>query len=262
MRTVRWIVQTNLGSGDDAKTIIEACKELGVEVVGVEPIPFDTELPTIPQSDSVDVFYGSTNFIKNAYGLMYNFNVLMYDKHYGEHFLNHGFYGGTMALIKEYVRKNQNKDYDFFVRPIEDIKEFAGMHTNAEQFLKWADGLDDECEVNDRTHVMVAEPKPITHEWRLFYVGGEFSTGSYYRCNSKGMFIDYLPDKVIEFADKMVEMWKPHDNFVIDIAESEGELYVIECNGWNSCGFYRSDIKKLVKDVTEYYNDEITKGNL
>lgn len=39
------------------------------------------------------------------------------------------------------------------------------------------------------------------------------------------------------------------------IAEVDDKLYIIECNGWNGCGFYKSDIPKLVKEVSEHYEN-------
>ena len=251
MGVVRWVVQTNLGDGDNAKTIQESCAKLGIECVGVKPIPFSTDLPTVPESDKTDIFYGSTNFIKNAYGVHPNFNMLKYIENYGEYCINYDACFDTIGGASE-IFKNQDPEGEIFVRPVEDIKEFAGLHTNIARFIEWTDKMDDDMEVNYSTPIVFASPKEIAHEWRLFFVGGKFSTGSYYRNNGKGVFIEYLPTKVIEFAEMLCDIWTPDDMFVMDIGEVNGVLGIIECNGWNSCGFYKSDIHKLVKDVSTF----------
>jgi|TARA_Y100000310_G_scaffold307018_1_gene348766 hypothetical protein len=259
--TIRWIVQTNLGSGEDANTILKACKDLGIEAIGVEPIPMDTELRDIPPSDkpTLDIYYGSTNFIKNAYGVLDNFNTTKYKEHYGEHFLNHDCSRVSIRVLRMMLiyREGMTPDDTVFIRPVEDIKEFAGQVNTERNLLKWFNGIAELPEgeyssVSLDTEIIYGTPKNITHEWRMFMIDGKFCTGSYYRCEGKGMFIDYMPEKVIKFAEYMSSIWKPDDLYVMDIAEVDGELYIVECNGWNSCGFYKSDIHKLVKEVTEH----------
>lgn len=270
---IRWVVQTNLGSGKNAQDIIAACKKIGVEVVGVEPIPFDTKLPEMPHSDKETIYYGSTNFIKNAYGIHPNFNVDQYKKAYGSHFLNSdaefmtfesaydSMVRSTLLADNSITDATEYVDTPIFIRPCEDIKEFPGQVTTRRMFMEWAEKIlnlsTDECVyVNGKTNIIVSPVRNVMHEWRLFMVNGKYSTGSYYRSLGRGVFIDWMPSKVIEFAERMSALWTPDDIFVMDVAEVDGSLYVIECNGWNSCGLYKSDIQKLVSDITTFKQEK------
>ena len=265
MKDIRWVVQTNLGSGEDAKRIIEACESINIEVVGVEPIPFDTEVRDVQESDKETIYYGSTNFITNALGVHPNFNVNVYTEKYGEEFLNHN--AGVMSFEEHmgYMREGLSYAADpsfryreIFIRPVEDMKEFAGRVTNIERFMEWGEkvlALGD-ATVTGETQMIVAQVKELTHEWRLFIIDGKVCTGSFYRANGRGVFIDYMPQEVIDYAEEQCKVWTPSDIFVMDIARCDGEYKIIECNGWNSCGFYKSDISKLVKDVTEFTKEK------
>jgi hypothetical protein len=50
----------------------------------------------------------------------------------------------------------------------------------------------------------------------------------------------------------MCEIWVPAPVFVMDVGESAGNLFIIECNCFNSSGFYKSNIEKIVVDVSEF----------
>jgi hypothetical protein len=54
------------------------------------------------------------------------------------------------------------------------------------------------------------------------------------------------------FVEDMCKIWTPAEVFVMDIGESLKNLYVIECNCFNSSGFYKSDLDKIIKDVSDF----------
>jgi hypothetical protein len=58
------------------------------------------------------------------------------------------------------------------------------------------------------------------------------------------------PETVTLFAESAARHWQPCEIFVMDIAEHQGGLRIIEINGFNSSGFYAADIPAIVAAVS------------
>ena len=63
------------------------------------------------------------------------------------------------------------------------------------------------------------------------------------------------PQDVISFAEDRCQEYTPHDVFVMDIGLSGDTYFIIECGCMNGAGFYKADISKIVKSVTEYFSE-------
>ncbi len=57
-------------------------------------------------------------------------------------------------------------------------------------------------------------------------------------------------DNVIEDIQKLADKWLPNPTCVMDVALVDDEYKVIEFNCFNSSGFYKNDINKIVMAVT------------
>jgi hypothetical protein len=59
-------------------------------------------------------------------------------------------------------------------------------------------------------------------------------------------------DDVVKFAEELAESFEPNDMYVMDIANSNGCLKVVEYNAFSTSGFYEVDSNLLIKKTLEY----------
>jgi len=57
---------------------------------------------------------------------------------------------------------------------------------------------------------------------------------------------------VIAFAEARCRQFSPHEIFVMDVCESGGDLYIVECNCMNAAGFYDANVEAIIAEVTDY----------
>ena len=260
---MRWVIQKNLINIEDHNKIRDICLSHGYSHESIDVVPFSPDIPAI-DTDQLTVFYGATNFINNIYlskrwnpGTFFteNFTMRASTEHYKEHMIN---YPCEFSTIREFSGSHQPMDKQFFIRPVKDLKEFTGevMEFNKmvgwERQLRYLPGCDNNPNLTLDTEILVAEPCGIAHEWRAFVVNGMVSSGSHYRSY---MHLDAnkdFPQRVVDFVERMCEIWMPAPIFVMDIGESAGNLYIVECGCFNSAGFYKSDVEKIVVDISEF----------
>jgi hypothetical protein len=259
---MKWVVQSNLVNSIDHDRIKEACAKYGHGFESVQIVPFSPDLPAI-NSDCPTVFYGATNFITSVFnsgrwkpGAFFsheNFTVRAYVEHYRERMLN---YPCIFTTIADFAASRQPLDKSFFIRPNKDMKEFAGDVMYFEAFQRWErnlrhlPGCSKHPALTVSAEIVVSDPCGIAHEWRVFVVKGRVSTGSHYREYGRLTPRAELPSAVVDFVEGLCKVWTPADAFVMDVGESAGNLYVVECNCINSAGFYLSDVEKIVADIS------------
>ena len=264
---MRWAIQKNLINKDDHVRLMEACSACGVEAIPFDAVPFSEEIPDIPGSRTV-IWYGATflmTLVSRARrwwpGVWFdeeNFNCRTYHEEYGEEFFN---YGCEFMTLGDVLKMTHSADREFFVRPVRDGKEFSGGTLKFGELVKWAETLDPANPlVNRQTEILVAEPFAIAHEWRLFIIRGKVSSGSHYREYMRLKPSKDVPQHVIEYAERMAAKWSPAPVFVMDVAESGDELRVMEINCFNSSGFYETDVRKVVADVTNLVRCTLSAG--
>jgi len=259
---IRWVVQSNLINATDHDRMIEVCKKHGYAHESIKVTPFKDDLPDIP-ADMPTIFYGGTNFINLVHlsrrwnpGAFFNgfFTWKNYHRGYGTKMLGEP----TFTTLREFSASHRDHDEQFFVRPDADLKMFAGEVMRFGDIVRWERNLRHEIDCSKHpglhidTEIVVSPPYAISHEWRLFIVDGHVSSGSHYRSRHTLDVRDDLPDRVIQFAEQCAHDWAPAEVFVMDIGESAGNLYVIECNCFNSAGFYASNVEKIMLDVSAY----------
>ena len=254
---LRWAIQSNLVNAIDLEKLLAACRQHGLPAVTFETIPFSNQLPDL-DADQPTVFYGSTGCMSNIReaakwtpGVFFDpqkFSFPEWSRAYGSACLNAEAQQITLAELAE---QTHAADQVFFLRPIHDDKSFAGEVMSFGEIQKWVAELD-QTVLSPQTPILVAEPVGITHEWRLFVVNGKVSTGSRYRTRHQLDVRAEVPDEVREFAEKLAGQWQPAPVFVLDLASSGDQLYLVEINCFNSAGFYASDVAKLVGDVSRF----------
>ena len=143
---------------------------------------------------------------------------------------------------------------EFFIRPSEDSKAFAGTIMTWDEFDSWRKGVlaleNDMWILDGDTEITMCSLKKIYTEARFFVVDGKIITYSQYKQGDRVVYsAQAVGDDVVAFAQKMVDKWQPARAFVIDIAETPLGMKVIEINCFNSAGFYDCNVGKIVEAV-------------
>lgn len=88
-------------------------------------------------------------------------------------------------------------------------------------------------------------------------VNKKVSSGSLYRRYGVLYDKDPVPNEVIEFGESIAQKFSPHDIFVLDICKEnkKDDLKVLEYGCFNSAGFYKTDIQKIIFDISEFLNE-------
>ena len=173
---------------------------------------------------------------------------------YGEQYLNHDLMHTNRKTIFDDIA--EFNEYAFFVKPV-DRKYFPGTIVDKDslRFVLISQIFPDTTPSD--YDIIVSPVKMIEKEWRLFYVDGEFVTGSQYHAAMMRLEINpNVPEYVIGYADSVVHgIWMPSDNFVIDVAlMKDGEMKVVEVNELNYSGLYASNVNDLLIAVDQYLN--------
>jgi hypothetical protein len=230
------------------------------EAVSAPHLTFDIEpgrLPDVP-TDSPVIFYGSSFFIRDIArsgrwtpGTFFDetvFRFLNYLERFGERMLNAD---ADILPLAEVAGRNWTGTEQLFIRSDNDLKEIPGCVWSARDFGAFSRKL---LESGDpgvgETRIVIAPKKRIEYEWRMFIVDGMASTASQYRFWGDLELSPNVPRRVIEFAEATAALWSPAPVFVMDIASVGESLFVLEVNAFNSSGFYRADVEKLVLDVS------------
>ena len=257
---INWILQKNITNQNTLDRIKNVLNEQQVSFEEITVIPFSKEFPEIKNIEKYPIIYGSTTMMINAYknpiikrGVFFDpekFNMANYVQNWGDSMLNAD---GKLIQFKE-VKKLQNNDHEFFIRPNSDEKEFAGKIFKTNELIDWyrtIESLNIE-QINPQTKIWIAKPKMILKEWRIFIVDKRIVSVSKYMENQQ-INIDNqdIPSSLINFTTDRILEYQPNDIFVMDIALTKNSYKIIECNCFNGTGFYNHDIEKIVKLINK-----------
>jgi hypothetical protein len=257
-KNLQWVVQKNLTNHNDFSALRDACQKLQIAFVGIDVIPFSHELPDFDRK-SKSIFYGSTTFTQLAYsnsllkeGVFFDpitFSIERYIKEWGEHMLNHG---AVVTTFEELMQADYDGNKLLFIRPDDDGKSFAGEVLQFGGYREWFERLKmiENTGISGGSRIIVGEPFNIGREWRLWCVEKKVIAASQYRNNFKLEKLQGCPNDVAAFAEARCLEFTPHDIFVMDVCETGGELYIVECNCMNAAGFYNANIEAIVSNIT------------
>lgn len=252
---VLWVVQKNLINDTDGQGLVDAIISTGDEVLPVYIVPFSNEIPEV-DFDGCVIPYGGTNWInhifsKGLWTLFFNenFRYSKYVEMYGKNVFN----SDAVFMKMGDFSPSRFEDDMLFIRPDKDLKEFAGYVVHKDSFSDWLSKIKSQGYlVNEDTDILVAKASKVDCEWRLFVVDGQVVSGSQYRINYYCKTDPRVPDRVLEYASRMIKIWQPSPVFVMDICEVNGELSILELGDFHSAGWYDSDKAKIIKAVSDY----------
>jgi len=263
-----WIIDSALKHERAFPDLMNALQRLDVPHVVVKAIPFGGGIiPDISRENPVMVMgtYSMEKLCKekNWFPGMFtndNFTYEEWSEKYKGFILNED---ATVIEMGKINTLSYEDDKEFFTRPCEDGKEYAGEIATWKSFREWANRVLDMKEdfyktITSNTKILLASVKKIYSEYRFFVVDGKVVTGSQYKIGSRVQYTEFIDKPIINFAQHMANIWSPALAFVIDIADTPDGYKVIEINCMNSAGFYACDMLKLVHAIEKLdFNSKI-----
>jgi ATP-grasp domain, R2K clade family 3 len=275
-----WIVQKNLLNDDAYWRLTVTMDELNIPWKPIDIVPFSDELDLPDGITNPCVFYGSTTLqrLVNARPNLVpgvwtseNFDYQMQIQKYGKHMLNHDAEIYPFNDVPEFEGVK-------FIRPVHDTKAFTGALIGGDEFRTWQnnvlgvagwnnnpayDGFMETWKssvMTPQTPTLVASPKNVRFEYRIFVVNAEVITASLYHVNDRlvkrnaDTDDNSLDPLIREYAQEQVDRWQPAEAFVMDIGVLEDDrghydFRIVEINSFNCSGFYECDVKKIVEAV-------------
>lgn len=182
-----------------------------------------------------------------------NFNYSAWVNGYGkENMLN------SDSLISSIENTPSSFTYDsIFVRPVEDSKAFSGKVFTTNEFLEFKANIISKSisypSLDEQTEVMISPVIKIYSETRFFVLDKKIITQSLYKRGQQVYYSREVDPFIIEYANKVIEKWQPNVAFVIDIADTENGLKIVELNNFNSSGLYDADCFKIIDTIEQFY---------
>lgn len=252
---MHWVIQSNLDYDQGMKDLAAFLERADIPHSFHKVVPFVYEIePDINPEGNVIVMgtYGMRHLAKRKGWVPGSFdlaNVTYKEQvgHWGGFMLNADAVYCRFADVPEHL----GEDELLFIRPVVDSKYFSGKLTTLHEFMPWHHSIvdlkeDDGNKVEPDTMVMLALPKEIQQEYRVWIVDGKVATASLYKRGGKPLFRPEVDDAVLEFAAERAYAWGPARAYVMDVAVTDSGLYIIETNTLNSAGLYAADVCKLV----------------
>lgn len=253
-----WALQRG---NDDSARIANACLQLGIPFCEFSSRPFTEDLPNVAIDDGPVVFYGSPRisglvakaglWLPGVFGHPELFDFDRQMAAWRSSMLNAD---AALFTLSDLVHRSTQLAPRVFYRPATDAKEFGGGTATNEELQQWANQVIDRGfgGLAQDTVIVVGPERHLGREWRLVIVQDAVVASSQYRNGGVHEVKSGAPSEVIDFGTGIASVWSPHPVFVLDVTEADGELFVVEANGFNSCGFYDSDTLAIVESVSNY----------
>ena len=133
----------------------------------------------------------------------------------------------------------------FFVRPINDDKSFNGKITTKDDFAVL------KASIKPTLKILIAPLKTIGQEHRHYIVKGKVVSSSRYKLSGKVSYESYVDSYIVDFAQRMANIWLPSDAFVLDTYITDNEVGIVELGCLCHAGLYASDVQKIVMALEE-----------
>ena len=90
---------------------------------------------------------------------------------------------------------------------------------------------------------MVVDDKIVTSSYYLFHDGVEFE--------------ENISNEALVFGQKMVNLFRVADAYVLDIALTYDGWKIVEVNCINSAGFYKANVENIILALEAFYGNGI-----
>ena len=265
-----WIIQNNLWNERGFTDVVNCLDRMSIPYEIVKVIPFADEIADennevdenwSPPKGSLVYVCGDTTLVKIAKKKGWtpgafindNFNMKIHDQHWKEFMLNYNSVFTTFGKAHNFWDcVVDDKEEQFFIRPVKDDKTFAGHLITYEQLRIWQKKViklkDTYTSLDENTEILISPVEEIYKEYRFFIVDKEIATYSLYKLGDRVVARnDFIDEDLKQFVISRIEEYAPDRAFVIDIADTPNGYKIIEVNCINSSGFYACDINAMVE---------------
>lgn len=258
-----YLIQQDTWGERNFNTIINTLEKANLEYEVCRLIPYIHEIEFKTKRKDVWCF----GAIKMAHvaekykfspGSMYNTNhdYEVYSKYYKNYLLNND---ALVISFNDHI-PSDDKWTMFFARPTKDTKIFSGQVFMRHSWYEFVDDClsNESINIEPNTKIVIAPLKEIQQEIRCWVVNGKVITTSQYKIGRRIHYqnMDH-ESEIINFAQKMVDIYQPAKAFVIDICRINNEFKIVEINCINCSGFYDMNFQKLLIALEEEFNDKI-----
>lgn len=250
-----YIIQKNTFNEENYDNLISIINRYSIDYEIVDVWPFIDEVEFITKRKDVFVFGGlKLSRLGKKYGwipgslLNSNHDYRVYSKFYTNNLLN---YDSKVQKIFEKIT-----DDVFFARPCEDNKIFTGKVYTLEEWNEYINQIQTNGHstlITTETEIQISSVKEIQKEFRFWIVGDDVVTASQYKIGNWVNYSEIVDDGAYEFCKQMIKLYKPAEAFVMDICLIDDEYKIIEIGCINSCGFYKSNMNKLIESLENYF---------
>ena len=161
----------------------------------------------------------------------------------------------TVSPLRDLPDLLSEPERPWFVRPVADSKEIAGRVMNAGEIVALARQV---CvlkpeeliggSLSPETEMMLAPPRRIRKEWRVWVVADVVVTASLYVEGRRIVYRPEIDDDARAFAERLVGANPGYaPAYVMDVCRTEDGLRLLETNCLNAAGFYAADLQALVE---------------
>jgi len=250
-----WLIQTNFNS-TEAYAIGEEVVRQGMVFRGVGYNPGNDICSRFlaPDENECTVCYGSIDFvlyiqrksklIPGAWCNFQNMKCSTYYTYFGDMLLNR--YYNMMPMGELLSRWDREYPHGAFVRPDSGAKPLTGQTFESTEKHKIQSFSDT---IGADTLVVVAPIKSISREYRFVVCDRKLVAVSMYLPEERSIKFDNLPLSLLRLANKICSNeWQPDFCYTVDIAIHYDLPYLLEINGFSCAGFYKCNIRDIVKN--------------
>jgi hypothetical protein len=227
-------------------------------------------------SDACVIFYGTLAlgrkiqrelpWIPGVYCNFKNMCCSTYYSYWAKYLLNSDYIMLPILEIerkKEYIYKTFGIDGRIFIRPNSGSKPFTGKILKREEVEKELNFLDNYAGNDlDQIIAVISSPKNIQKEWRCVVVEKQVVAFSQYMHNGKISIKKDIEPEAYSLSEKIAkEEWQPDRVYTIDVCKCNNKYYLLEVNGFSCSGLYKSNVEKVVKEVSEAAQKEYEEYN-
>lgn len=264
MNHVTWVIQTNLINDFTTHSVWYAAQDNGCDAKEAVIVPFQDELGNEEDLlampvNGVVIPYGSVKLtriskMRGWRGNCYDEDTFRSDLWLTKRddMLNSGAFFMRVRNTPEFFEFAEDSD-QWFIRPVKDLKQFNGTVADVADIRNWMNSTKSgNFSFDEDTEIMLAPVQKLYSESRFFIVGGKIVEGSYYKMGGRTHAARITQQEVLDSAQELADKWLPHECCVMDVADTDNGLKVIEFNTINSSGFYDHNIPNIVKAMTEW----------
>ena len=187
--------------------------------------------------NSINKISNQFNWKSKVFYSEFDFEILL--EKYGDYLLN----ANCIITDTEHIPMFEGSK---FIRPTKDNKFFNGGVFTRNEFQEIID-------TTNKTEIIISDEQDIIEEVRFFIIDGEIVSQSRYKFHGMISISKYVLKEAVDFIEKVLEIWKPTDGFVVDIALTNNGYKIIEFNNLLSSSLYATDITKIITKVQDYF---------